>query len=268
MQYLSDALNSGSILLREGLEAMLIIAALAAFLIKANASERVRWLYAGALAAVVASIGGAFVFALYFNGAHDDRFEAAVMAVAAALMLYMSGWLFLKQNPAAWQAGLKRAAERAIGTGTALSFASLAFLAVFREGAETVLFLHAAARTAGGWSAGLVSGLVGAAVMLVGLFIAMEWLALKLPLRALFVATSAFLFVMALRFIGFTIQELQEQAIVPVHPAPLPDWVAQLGFNATWEALGAQIAIGVVAILSTLGLMRFRSTGVARPAAT
>ena len=59
------------------------------------------------------------------------------MLLASMLMLYMSGWLFLRQNPAAWNATLRRSAERAISSGTSLSLASIAFLAVFREGGET-----------------------------------------------------------------------------------------------------------------------------------
>lgn len=257
MNAVSAAIQSGSILLREGLEAMLVIAALAAFLTKAGANRWVRWLYAGALAAITASIAAAFVFEIYFNGTHDDRMEAVVLAIAAVLMFYMSGWLFLKQNPAAWTRELKDAAQKAITKGTAISLALLAFLAVFREGAETVLFLHAAARTSGGWSTGLIGGLVGATVILVAMFVAIEWLALRLPLRPLFLATSAFLFVMALRFVGAAIQECQEQTLVSYNPAPFAKALETLGFNPTWEAVGAQIAIGLVAIAGTLGLMMF-----------
>lgn len=258
MTGLSAAIQSGSILLREGLEAMLVIAALAALLRKAGAERHVKWLYAGALAAIAASFVAAAVFEQFFGGAHDDRLEAVVMGVAAVLLLYMSGWLFLKQNPASWTAHLKQAAERAITTGTTVSLALLAFLSVFREGAETVLFLHAAARADGGWSFGMIAGLGVAAIFLVALYVAMQWLALRLPLRPVFVATSALLFVMGLRFVGLAIQECQEQVLVPVHPVGLPQWLIDAGMNASWEAIGAQTVIGAIALLSTLSLMRMR----------
>lgn len=254
MTAFASALQSGSILLREGLEALLVIAALAAFLRKAEAGGFIKWLYTGAIAAIAASFAGAVVLELYFGGMHDDRIEAVVMAVAAVLMLYMSGWLFLKQNPAAWTSDLKGAAERAISRGTALSMAAIAFLAVFREGAETVLFLHAAARTAGGWSVGLVGGIAAAAAILAVLFIAIEWLAVRLPLRPVFIATSAFLFVMGLRFVGAAIQECQEQVLVPVHGANLPQWLVDLGFNPSWEAIGTQVGVALIAIAGTLAL--------------
>jgi high-affinity iron transporter len=263
MNALSAALQSGSILLREGLEAMLVIAALAAFLRRAGARAPLRALYLGALLAVLASFAAAVVFELYFNGAHDDRLEAAVMIVAAVLMLYMSGWLFLRQNPREWQSQIQRSAERALSSGTMIWLALIAFLAVFREGGETVLFLHALATASGGWNAGLIAGLVGAAVCLIALYAAMQWLALRLPLRPVFLVTSAFLFIMGLRFVGGAIQELQEQVIIPYDAASLPDWLVSLGANPTWEALGAQVVIAVVAVAGTLILHARRSARAA-----
>lgn len=251
MNAFSVALQSGSILLREGVEAMLIVAALAAFLHRMDAGGRVRALYAGALAAIGASVLTAIVFAYFYNGAHDDRVEAIVLVVAAALMLYMSGWLFLRQNPARWTAELKKVAEKAMVAPKAAAIAGIAFLAVFREGAETVLFVQALANTSGGWSFGLLSGLLAATALLVALFVAMQWLALRLPLRPVFLATSALLFVMGLRFVGAALQELQEQALVSATPAPHADWLVAFGLNPSWEALGAQALIAIVAIVGT-----------------
>ncbi len=85
------------------------------------------------------------------------------MVIAAVLMLYMSGWMYLKQDPKAWMGELRRSAERALDSGATISLGLIAFLAVFREGGETVLFLHALAKTSGGWSFGLIAGLVVAA---------------------------------------------------------------------------------------------------------
>jgi high-affinity iron transporter len=264
MNTLSVALQSGTILLREGLEAMLVIAALAAFLRRTGARAALRALYLGALLAVLASFVAAIVFEIYFNGAHDDRLEAVVMIVASALMLYMSGWLFLRQDPRVWQLQVQRSVERALSSGTAIWLALIAFLAVFREGGETVLFLHALAGTSGGWNASLVAGLIVAAVCLVALYAAMQWLALQLPLRPFFLVTSAFLFIMGLHFVGGAIQELQEQVLIPYDVALVPDWVISLGVNPTWEAIGAQLIIAIVAIVSTLVLHLRRPVPAAR----
>ncbi len=254
MNALSEALQSGSILLREGLEALLVIAALAGFLTRAGVPEKVRALYAGAGLAILASFGAAVVFELFFDGEHNDFVEAGVMVIAAVLMLYMSGWMYLKQDPKAWLGDLRRSTERAVDSGATVSLALIAFLAVFREGGETILFLHALAKTSGGWTFGLIAGLVVAAVCLVAIFYAIEKLALMLPLRPVFLVTSAFLFLMGLRFVGGAIQELQEQTVVSYTAAPIPHWLEQLGVNPTWEAIGAQLLIAAIAVASTLAV--------------
>lgn len=267
MSIISIALQSGSILLREGLEALLVISALAAFLERAGAHHHIRTLYWGAAAAVLASFGAAAIFEMFFSGAHDDRVEAIVMLLAAALMFYMSGWLILKQDPRAWQAELRQAADKAIRSGTSLSLGLIAFLAVFREGGETVLFLHALAKTGGGWTFGFFLGLIMAALALAVLFIAIRAFAVRLPLRPLFVATSAFLFVMALKFVGGAIQELQEMQVLDVTAVDLPGWLTDLGANATLEAIAAQGGIALLAIAGTLVARMRQRPALTQPAA-
>lgn len=252
---LSAAFQAGTVLLREGLEALLVVAALSAFLRRAGAHHAVRSVYLGAGLAVVASLAAAIAFELFLNGAHDDRFEAAVMAVAAVLMFYMSGWLLLKQDSGALLAQLKSDAERALSAGTSWSLASIAFLAVFREGAETMLFMHALAQQGGGWSSGLLTGLAVAAVALAVIFWMMQALVVRLPLRPVFLVTSAFLFVMGLRFVGGIAQELQEQAIVGYDEVPvIGDALSALGFNGTWQAFLPEAAIVVAAAVSLFAL--------------
>lgn len=252
MPMLSVAAQSGVILLREGLEAILVISALAAFLRRAGAGNKVGMLHASAILAILASIAGAFVLEMFLGGAHNDTIEAIVMAVAAALMFYMSGWLFLKQDGRARQRGLRDIADRAISTGTALSLAAIAFLAVFREGAETILFLHALAGTAGGWSTGFWTGLLAAAVALGAVWVAVDAFAARLPLRPLFLVTSAFLFVMGLRFVGAAMQELQELQLIGYHEIAMPDAALGLGVNPTLQALGIQGAIVLLAVAGVL----------------
>lgn len=242
------ALQSGTILLREGLEALLIVSALAGLLRRAHANHGLKALYAGALAAIGLSFVTAFVFELFFNGAHDDRIEAAVMLLAAGLMFYMSGWLFLRQDSRALMAELKQSADRALSKGTFYSIALIAFLAVFREGAETVLFLHALAGTNGGFTPSFFAGIGGATIALAAIFVVLQWFALKLPLRPVFLVTSALLFVMGLKFVGGGMQELQEQALLPVTPVALPETLIDLGLNPTREALVAQILIMMLAM--------------------
>src|SRR5258708_21229602 len=130
----------------------------------------------------------AVVFEFFNNGVHNDVLEGVTILVAAALMLYVSGWLLLRQDPKAWQGFLKTKAEAALIKQTGIAVALLAFLAVFREGAEAVLFIHTLATTTDGWSAGLVAGLIAAAVCLVILYAVINVIAQRIPLRPLFIA--------------------------------------------------------------------------------
>ena len=155
----SAFIQAAIILLREGLEAMLVIAALAGYLTKAGAGHRIQALYGGALAAMGASIIAAWLFAVLNSGEHSDVLEGVIILIAAGLMLYVSGWLMVKQDPRGWQDYLAHKADNALAQDTVWAVAALAFLAVFREGAETVLFINALADTEGGWSAGLFGGL-------------------------------------------------------------------------------------------------------------
>src|ERR1051325_5892679 len=212
----SAFIQAAVILLREGLEAMLVIAALAGYLARAGAGNRISALYGGALAAVGASVVAAWLFAVLNSGEHSDILEGGIILVAAGLMLYVSGWLMVKQDPRGWQDYLAHKADGALAQDTVWAVAALAFLAVFREGAETVLFINALATTAGGWSAGLFAGLTAGAIGLAVLFYFINLIARKLPLRPLFIITSAFLFIMAIKFVCEALQECQEQEVITV----------------------------------------------------
>jgi high-affinity iron transporter len=256
MDNFSIALQSGTILLREGLEALLILAVIAAFLKRSHATASQKSsVYWGGGVAVIASLFTAMIFNLFYNGGHDDRIEAFVLLLAAGLLFYMSGWLLLRQDPKVLKQELEKGASKALNSGTTFSIAALSFFAVFREGAETVLFLHALASTVDGYSMSFIAGLVIATAVLAFLFIAMQSLAMRLPLRPVFLLTSAFLFIMGLRFVGAGIQEMQEMDWIGLHNVFIPTGLDIIFVNASWEAIGLQLVIGAVAALSALGLM-------------
>ena len=244
----SAFIQAAVILLREGLEAMLVIAALAGYLRKVGSAHRVGALYGGALVAVGASFIAAWVFAVFNSGDHSDVLEGVIILFAAALMLYVSGWLMVKQDPRGWQDYLAHKADSALAQDTVWAVGALAFLAVFREGAETVLFINALAKTEGGWSAGLFGGLAAATVGLAVLFYFINMIAQKIPLRPLFVITSAFLFAMAIKFIGEAVQEFQEQAIITVTEVKGSAVLTAIGLNPSMEALSIQLLVILFAL--------------------
>src|ERR1700709_1474375 len=255
----SAFIQAAVILLREGLEAMLVIAALAGYLTKSGAGHRVQALYGGALAAVAASLVAAWLFAVLNSGEHSDIMEGIIILMAAALMLYVSGWLMVKQDPRGWQDYLAQKTDNALTQDTVWAVGALAFLAVFREGAETVLFINALAGAEGGWSAALFAGLGAATAGLGVLFYFINLIARKLPLRPLFIITSAFLFAMAIKFIGEAVQEFQEQSILPFTKLKGVSWLDMFGLNPTLEALSAQLLVIVFALATySVGARRSR----------
>ncbi|MDB5566117.1 MAG: iron permease [Tardiphaga sp.] len=254
----SAFIQAAVILLREGLEAMLVIAALAGYLKKAGGGHRVAALYTGAGTAIFASLVAAWLFAVFNSGDHSDVLEGVIILFAASLMLYVSGWLMVKQDPRGWQDYLAHKADNALVQDTGLAVATLAFLAVFREGAETVLFINALATTEGGWSVGLFAGLAAATAGLVVLFYFINLIARKLPLRSLFIITSAFLFAMAIKFIGEAVQEFQEQAIISVTDVKGSAFLSAIGLNPSVEALSIQLLV-ILFALATYSIVRRNS---------
>lgn len=247
------------ILLREGLEAMLVIAALAGYLRKVDSAHRVKALYLGALAAVAASIVTAWAFAVFNSGNHNDLMEAFVIIAAAIIMLYVAGWLMIKQDPQAWKDFVSTKADQALAQDTAWAVGVLAFLSVFREGAETVLFITALAGAGGGWSAGLFGGLAIGTVLLAALFYVINGIARRIPLRPLFIITSLFLFVMGVKFIGDAIQEFQEQNLLTFTPIEHASLLEAIGLNPTVEALGIQFLV-ILVTLAAFSLVRREMT--------
>jgi high-affinity iron transporter len=257
----SIAVQAALILLREGLEAILVLAALAA-LLRRMAPDRMAALWGGAGLGVVASLVTAGAYLAWRGGVHDDTVEGVTCLLAAGLMLWTGGWLWRSADPRAWTASLRRQAETALtAERVSLALGSIGFLAVFREGAETALFLAALAQegSLSGMLAGLAAGALGLAVL--------WWLliraAVRLPLRPLFLATSIFLLLMAARLVGAGLQEFQEQALIPFDPADLPAWAETLGFAPSWEGLAAQLAVLLVAAL----VLAWPRRAVGRPAA-
>ena len=230
--------QSASILLREGLEVILILSALIAYLLKSGARQHLSSLYIGAAIGVVASFGLAMIIETFLGEEQSALLESVMLLLAAGLMIYVSGWLFVKQDPRAWQAYIHNHADQALQSKqSGFAIGVLSFFSVIREGAETVVLYHALTKAEGGWTSAIVTGFVVAAIGLAFIFIAMRLLTVRLPLRPLFVLTSAFLFVMAFRFLGDGLHELQEAHLLPESPINIPSLLYSIGFQKTLEAL-------------------------------
>ncbi len=244
--------NSFVIVVREGLEAVLLIAALLAYLGAIGAAARHRrQIYGGMAAGVVATIGTWFLAStlLPISGANRELLEGITALTAVAVLMYVGHWLFQKTYIHDWKDYLRQRVGGAVTRGSALAMATLAFAAVYREGFETVLFYQALAFDSG--VAAILAGFIPGALLIVLLGVAIIRAGVKLPLKKVFAGTNALLMYLAFVFIGKGLYNLQEAGVFAPHPLRLPDHPAlrQLfGFYPVAETLGAQLAF--VALLA------------------
>jgi len=245
------------LLLREGFEAILILAALLAFLTKAGADDRRRDVTSGAVWAVAASIATWVLVEWLFevSAAQREALEGATMLLAMAVLFWVSYWLLSKIDVARWTAFVKGRMEGALAGGSGFALASVAFLAVYREGLETILFYQALFASADGRIVPIAAGMVLGGVALALLYVAIHRFGLRIPMRPFFAVTSAVLYSMAFVFAGKGIAELQEAGLIGISPVEWAPRVPALGIYPTAQSLALQgvlLAAAVVAVVWAL----------------
>jgi high-affinity iron transporter len=255
------------ILVREGLEAILIVGALMTFLAKMGAANRRRDVHIGVGAAVGASLLTAVAVETVFQltPAKREALEGATMIVATVVLFYVSYWLLSKMEVAKWNQFVKSKVQDALTSGSALALASAAFLAVYREGFETVLFYKALFLSGASGGAGpVVAGIVLGSAVLVVVYVGISRFGVRLPLKPFFGVTSAFLYYMAFVFAGKGVADLQEGGLVSTTVVAWAPRVPALGVYPTVESLAAQaalMALLLVALVWTF-LLQPRRVGV------
>lgn len=239
------------ILLREGLEAILVVAALAAFLIKTERRDGMVYLHAGWAGALVLGVftWWASVNLFDFSGANREITEGVAALVAMAVLFYVGFWMHSKTNAIQWKRFIDGSVQKALTTGTLWGLAGLSFIAVYREVFETILFYQALwVQADGPAQTMLLSGFGTAAVVLAIL----SWLILRystrLPLRQFFSATSIFMFVLAIVFAGKGIAALQEAGKLPIDPVSFPR-IDLLGIYPNLQGLAVQAGLVLLAVL-------------------
>ena len=243
------------LLFREGMEAMLVIVALAAGTRGAGRIGRSRDIYAGAGAAIVASIVLAWAVNHLISDDASDTLEGVFQIFAAATLFYVSSWLTSKAQSDRWLRfinGKLESAERSAIPGIALGLT--AFLAVMREGAETIVFFQAL--TSGATEAAerhaVAAGVVVAIFALAIAFVVIRRAADRIPIGIFFHATSALLYVMAIVFIGQGVASLQEATIIPATFVDYAPTIPMLGIFPTIQTLGAQAVMLMLALAYVL----------------
>lgn len=209
---------AGSFLIlgREGLEAILVLAAIFAFLKKSGRREALPYAHGGWIAAVLLGIGTWFA-ATYFidiSGASREVTEGVVALAAAAILLYVGLWLHNKSHAQQWQQFVAGKLQGALAGRGHWTLTILAFLAVYREMFEIVLFYQALWLQ--GDHASLLAGAGAAAVVLIFVSWAIFYLSLKLPIRQFFGWSAVFIAALAVIFAGKGVAALQEAGLLPV----------------------------------------------------
>jgi high-affinity iron transporter len=240
------------IITREGFEAIIIVGAIIAYLIKSGNKEKTRVVYIGSLIALAASVLMAFILNSLAgaNGANQEIIEGVTMLIAVAVLFYVSNWMVSKSEAEEWSKYIAGKVEGSIHKGSMFSLAFAAFLAVFREGAETILFYQALNADTDTYNNMVWLGLGVGAVLLVAIYLAIRLLSLRLPLKPFFLGTSILLFIMSISFVGSGVKELQEGNVVGVTPISHGITVDILGIYPTLETLLPQIALAVITVVT------------------
>ncbi len=238
-----------TILLREGLEALLVVIALMGFLKKSGHEDKNKWIWFGVGTGIgVSIILGIVVNRLFTSGTFgNNNFLIAgwTGVFAAVMLLYMSYWLHSKSNISEWNRYIRTQSKKAIDTGSLLSLAILAFLAVFREGTETVLFFIGMASSIN------LSTLIGGIAIGLGILIITAYLilkvGLKIPLRPFFIISSILMFYLCFKFTGMGIHGLQLAGFIPATQVPIPT-ITFFAIYATWQSFIPQMFLLVAAL--------------------
>ena len=246
------------IILREGFEALIIVAAVIALLIKSGNSKHLNIVYSALGVAVVLSIATAYglnyIFGSENAGQTREVMEGAVMLIAVVLLFYVGFWLLSNANSKKWTAYIQGQISSSLSSGDSKMLWWTVFLAVYREGAETVLFYLALlfdAKTPAATSmvaAGFVAGLVA----LIVVYVIIKKFSLKIAIKPFFIATSVIIFYMSVVFVGKGVMELVEgKVFVPTVIDGLPT-ITWIGFYPYVQSLVPQAVMIVLLIAGIL----------------
>ncbi len=245
--------DAALILLREGLEALLIILALVSFLDKSGQKKMRKWIYVGAFVGVLLSAVAAILMSTILNSATIDTnrelMEGYVGLLAAAMMIGVGIWLHSKSSVASWNRYISKQIGSAISSGSVFAMAAISFLSVFREGAETLVFYAGIApkMETSQFMLGIVVALLILAIFALVLFKASG----KIPIYKFFAVATVLIYVLAFKIIGVSLHTLQLRDSVPTTIVDGLPVVSFIGFYPTVETMLGQ-AVLLLLVVATI----------------
>jgi len=258
-------LGAFGIIVREGLEAILVIAAIIAYLKKSgNPGKSLKNVYIGAVCGIAASFVAAAVLAwakraFTSAGMAQEIIEGITALIAVCVLFYVSNWMISKAEAASWSRYIDNRVQSSLEQGSSFALAFTAFLSVFREGAEVVLFYQPMLSEG---NPGMVwAGFGVGCVVLVFVYLAITKLSVKLPLKVFFTATSILMAVMCVSFLGSGIKELAEGNVfdlsLRVPGIPENDVIQVFGIYPYLETLVPQLILSII-LLVTFMMAHYR----------
>ncbi|HVN92033.1 MAG TPA: FTR1 family protein [Candidatus Binataceae bacterium] len=242
---------SSGILFREGLEALLVIIALVTGMRQAGQADRTRPIYLGGLAALATSIALAWAVDHVIGDNTSDTLEGFFQLFAAATLFYVSSWMTGKSQARQWNSFIDaKVAAAKQSTGPALALAATAFLAVMREGAETIVFFQAllSGATESVERHAVMVGVAAGAVALAITFVILRRVTYAIPIGTVFKATSILLYAMAVIFVGQGIASFQESGAMSATFVSGVPTQPMLGLYPTVQTLVAQLILLALAL--------------------
>ncbi len=250
-------LQSLTIILREGIEAILLIALMFTYLVSAGYSNLKKYVVSGALAGLAAGGLAWFTaqFLLTISIIQQEALEGITSLLAAAVLFFVSFWIIHKVDIRKWKTFIRTKAEKALGTGSGLALSAVAFLAVFREAFETVLFYQVLWLRSDAERTSVVLGFVlGAAALALVLYLVFK-LGARLPLKPFFISTGILLGMLAFMFAGYGVRELQNIGVLKETLLPWDLRWPVLEIHPTVEGLALQMAMLISFILGWFSVL-------------
>lgn len=202
------------LMLREGMEAILVCVAIITYLVKTGHHKYKKAVYMGMLAGLIGSIFLAILVNYALGGVGQELIEGWTMFLAVIVLFWVSNWMLSKSSEEAWDNYIQGQVSKSLDKRSVWGLVGAAFLAVIREGAELILFYRASFGSNMTDSKSAIYGLLAAVAILVLVWVVMRYTTVRLPLKSFFLFTSILLFVLCISFMGKGVKELSEAGVI------------------------------------------------------
>lgn len=245
------ALIAGGILLREGLEAFLVILAIIGILKSMDNRKAIRWVHGGWVTAILVGLAGWFFTDMLLEWSAQSRelMEGLIALLAVFVLLYLGYWMHNKTEASKWKAFIEQRVKGLSSRNSLIGLSAFSFMVVFREAFESVLFLSSLSVDQPNANTGILIGLSVSALILGTVAWFMLKVVKRVPIRQLFHYSSLVVLFLAFVMTGEGIHAIQEGGFLSVHSFPINLRIGLIGIYPTWETISSQLIITAVIVV-------------------